>query len=233
MWKLSKTAHKAVTIISLFTEVLMNLLSDTKGASQALTHHLWLIVSHALLSGLLKHLGSIELLLELKLFFHISCSKPVWASRPGSPNPVLNIHETYLPHCYHLICPPEAHQPPSLGQHSLIHPQEVHLTPSLGLFTCPHSSLTCVPAVLWHQPLSLGLHLLIHPQEVHLTPSSDQFTCPHSSLACMPAVPWHHPLAWLEVTLQLMMARACSICWVQCLMFSMAEESDQSSHSGQ
>ena len=39
MRKLSKTAHKAVTVISLLTKVLMNLLSDTKGASKALTHH--------------------------------------------------------------------------------------------------------------------------------------------------------------------------------------------------
>ena len=40
MWKLSKTAHKAVTIVNLLTKVLMNPLSDTKGISQALTHHL-------------------------------------------------------------------------------------------------------------------------------------------------------------------------------------------------
>ena len=39
MTKLSKTAYKAVTVISLLTEVLMNSLSDTKGASKALTHH--------------------------------------------------------------------------------------------------------------------------------------------------------------------------------------------------
>ena len=37
--KLSKTAHKAVTIVSLLTKALMNPLSDTKGASKALTHH--------------------------------------------------------------------------------------------------------------------------------------------------------------------------------------------------
>ena len=188
MWKLSKTAHKAVTIISLLTKALMNLLSDTKGASQALTHHLWLIISHALLSGLLKHPGSIELLLEPKTHLHIVCSQPVQASGLGSPNPVLNVHETYLPCHYHLICPPEALQPPSLGQHLLIHPQEVCLTLSLGFLAC---------------------------------------LC--SSLACMPAAPWHHPLTWLEVTLQLMIVRACSICWAQCLMLSMAEESDQSS----
>ena len=141
MMKLSNTTHKAITIISLLTEALTNPLSDTKGASQALTHHPWLIVSHALSSGLLKHPGSVELLLELKLFFCIMCSRPVWAGGLGSLNPVLNIHETYLPHHYHLICPPEAHQPPSLGQHSLICPQEVHLTPSL---------LTHAPMVLWH-----------------------------------------------------------------------------------
>ena len=39
MRKLSKTAHKAVTVISLLTKVLMNPLSDTKGAFKALTHH--------------------------------------------------------------------------------------------------------------------------------------------------------------------------------------------------
>ena len=39
MKKLSKTAHKAVTIISLLTKALTNPLSDTKGASKALTHH--------------------------------------------------------------------------------------------------------------------------------------------------------------------------------------------------
>ena len=33
MKKLSKTAHKAVTVVSLLTKALMNLLSDTKGAS--------------------------------------------------------------------------------------------------------------------------------------------------------------------------------------------------------
>ena len=154
MGKLSKTAHKTVTIISLLTEVLTNLLSDTKGASKALTHHSWLTISHALLSGLLKHPTSIELLLEPKTHLSIVCSRPVWASGPGSPNPVLNIHEIYLPHHYHLICPPEAHQPPSLGQHSLICPQEVCLTPSSG--SCAHlcSSLACMPAVPWHHPLA-------------------------------------------------------------------------------
>ena len=148
--KLSKTAHKAVSVISLLTEVLMNSLSDTKGASQALTHHLWLTISHALSSGLLKHPSSGELLLELKAHLHIMCSGPVQASRLGNPNLVLNVLETYLPCCCHLICPPEAHQPPSLGQHSLICPQEVCLTPSLGFLTCPCSSLACMPAVPWH-----------------------------------------------------------------------------------
>ena len=32
-------SSQAVTVISLLTEVLMNSLSDTKDASQALTHH--------------------------------------------------------------------------------------------------------------------------------------------------------------------------------------------------
>ena len=77
------------------------------------------------------------------------CSRPVWASRLGSPNPVLNIHELYLPHCCHSICPPEAHQPPSLGLCPLICPQEVCLTPSLGPHACPHGSLACVPAMPW------------------------------------------------------------------------------------
>ena len=144
MGKLSKTAHKTVTIISLLTEVLMNLLSDIKGASKALTHHSWLTISHILLSGLLKHPSSIELLLELKTHLCITCSGP------GSPNPVLNVHETYLPCHYHSICPPEAHQPPSLGQHSLICPQEVCLTPSSGSCTCLCGSLACMPAMLWH-----------------------------------------------------------------------------------
>ena len=134
----------------LVTKVLTNSLSDTKGASQALTHHPWLIISHALSSGLLKHLGSIKLLLELKLFFCITCSGPVWASRPGNSDLVLNVHETYLPCHYHLICPPEAYQPPSLGQLLLICPQKVCLTPSSGSHTCPCSSLACVPAALWH-----------------------------------------------------------------------------------
>ena len=123
-------------------DMLTNLLSGTKGASQALTYHPWLIISHALSSGLLKHPGSVELLLELKTHLHIICSRPVQAGRLGNPNPVLNIHETYLPHLCHSICPPEAHQPPSLGQHSLICPQEVCLTLSLGTHTC-----LCV---LWH-----------------------------------------------------------------------------------
>ena len=150
MWKLSKTAHKAVTIISLLTEVLTNLLSDTKGASKALTYHSWLTVSHALSSGLLKHPSSVELLLEQKTHLHIMCFGPVGAGGPGSLNPVLNVHETYLPHHCLLICPPEAHQPPSLGQHLLICPQEVHLTPSSGSYACLHSSLACMPATLWH-----------------------------------------------------------------------------------
>ena len=157
MTKLSKTAHKVVAIISLLAEALMNLLSDTKGASKALTHHSWLIVSHALLSGLPKHPSSVELLLELKTYLHIMCSGLVWASRPGSPNPVLNIHETYLPYCCLSICPPEAHQPSSLGQHSLICPQEVCLTPSLGFLACPHGSLACMPAAPWHVQMSHGI----------------------------------------------------------------------------
>ena len=145
--KLSKTAHKAVTVMNLLTETMTNLLSDTKGASKALTHHSDQPLVTALLSGLLKWLSSIELLSKQVLFFCITCSRLVQAGRPGSPNPVLNIHETYLPPCYCSICPPEAHQPPSLGQLLPTYPPEVHLTPSLGLHACLCSSLTCMPAV--------------------------------------------------------------------------------------
>ena len=113
--ELSKTAHKAVTITNLLTEMMMNPLSDTKGASQALTHHSDQSLVTALSSGLLKWLSSVELLSKQVLFLYIMCSGPVWASRPGSPNPVLNIHELYLLPHYCPICPPETHQPPSLG----------------------------------------------------------------------------------------------------------------------
>ena len=145
---MSKNAHKAVTITNLLTKALTNPLSDTKGASQALTHHPDQSLVIALLSGLLKWLSSIELPSKQVLFLHITCSRLVWASGPGSPNPVLNIHETYLPPCYCLICPPEAHQPPYLGQLLPTYPPEVHPTPSLGPHACPHGSLACVPAVL-------------------------------------------------------------------------------------
>ena len=146
MGKLSKIAHKAVTIMNLLTETLTNLLSDTKGASKALTHHPDQSLFIALSSGLLKQLSSIELLSKQVLFFCIACSGLIWASRLGSPNPVLNVHELYLPPCYHLICPPEAHQPLSLGQLLPTYPLEVCLTPSLGLHACPCDSLACVPA---------------------------------------------------------------------------------------
>ena len=116
--------------MNLLTEMMTNLLSDTKGASQALTHHSDQPLVIALSSCLLKWLSSIELLSKQVLFLHIACSGLVWAGGPGNPNPVLNIHELYLPPCYHSICPPE-----------------VHLTLSLGWYTCPHSSLACVPAM--------------------------------------------------------------------------------------
>ena len=148
MQKLSKNAHKAVTIMNLLTKALTNPLSDTKGASQALTHHPDQSLVIALLLGLLKWLSSIELLSKWVLFFCIVCSRLVQAGRPGNPNPVLNVHETYLPPCYCSICPPEAHQPPSLGQLLPAYPLEVCLTPSLGLLACPRGSLTCVPAML-------------------------------------------------------------------------------------
>ena len=136
MKKLSKTAHKAVTVISLLTKALMNPLSDTKGASKALTHHPDHPLVIALSSCLLKHPSSIELLSKWVLPLCIMCSGPVQASRLGNPNPVLNVHETYLPHHCCSICPPEAHQPLSLGQLLPTYPPEVHLTPSLGPHTC-------------------------------------------------------------------------------------------------
>ena len=134
--------------------MMTNLLSNTKGASQALTHHSGQSLVIALSSCLLKQLSSVELLSKQVLFLHIVCSRPVWAGKLGNPNPVLNVHELYLPPCYCPICPPEAHQPPSLGQLLPTYPPEVCLTPSLGPFTCLHGSLMCAPAVLWHHPLT-------------------------------------------------------------------------------
>ena len=136
--------------MNLLTKTMTNSLSDTKGASQALTHHSDQSLIIALSSCLLKQLSSIELLSKQVLFLCIVCSRLVQASRPGNLNSVLNIHELYLPPHYHLICPPEAHQLLSLGQLFPTYPPEVCLTPSLGLYACPYGSLTCVPATPWH-----------------------------------------------------------------------------------
>ena len=120
--------------------MMTNSLSDTKGASQALTHHSDQSLIIALSSCLLKQLSSVELLSKQVLFLHIMCSgrlvgQVIWILSWMSMN------YTYL-----LITIWSA-----LQRLTSFYPWANFSQPTLQKSAWPHHWVcTHVPMVLWH-----------------------------------------------------------------------------------